>query len=559
MSHDDNFSFEISLSVLNHLGRNLYRSFATVLGEAISNAWDADADNVRIYIDKKANSFFIKDDGDGMASEEFQNRFLKIGYSKRRDGVTATGKGRPFIGRKGIGKLALLSCAEKITVITKQLGGEYVGGVIDNTDLDHAIIEDLTPTQYQLGNWSEDVFAPYLDGHEKGTIIYFENIKDGIKNSLEFLKKTVALYFKFSLIDPSFSIYLDDELVDHSALDDLATKTQFLWTINGHGDAYLTSLLEKFTDKNNESRDIKLDAEISGYVASVVKPRDLTITGTGERVGVDLFVNGRMRERDIIKHVPTSRVTENYVYGQIHFNQLDDEKDRFTSSREGIVADDEKFREFLGMFRQDVLLKIIEEWDEWRRKHRDEGDPENPAITPKARKSRDLYNVVTADYKLPDDSEEADKVAGWVDSLADDAEFNFGSYAECFISENLVRNFIDDRKLELSAEAKQQAADWRERENKSKEAGNVSIDIRQRDSDIGYLSMTELANFVDKKDKAKEASLSRDAAEYKPVRDAVAHTALLTDVGKDKLTSVYENIKARVRNLLAGQDEPEGE
>lgn len=35
----DKFKFEMSLSVLNHLGRNLYRNFITVLGEAISNAW----------------------------------------------------------------------------------------------------------------------------------------------------------------------------------------------------------------------------------------------------------------------------------------------------------------------------------------------------------------------------------------------------------------------------------------------------------------------------------------------------------------------------------------
>ncbi len=37
----EEFTFEISLSVLNHLGRNLYRNFVTVLAEAISNAWDA--------------------------------------------------------------------------------------------------------------------------------------------------------------------------------------------------------------------------------------------------------------------------------------------------------------------------------------------------------------------------------------------------------------------------------------------------------------------------------------------------------------------------------------
>ena len=46
------FNFNISLSILNHLGRNLYRNFITVIGEAISNSWDADANNVHIYIDK---------------------------------------------------------------------------------------------------------------------------------------------------------------------------------------------------------------------------------------------------------------------------------------------------------------------------------------------------------------------------------------------------------------------------------------------------------------------------------------------------------------------------
>ena len=49
----DDFSFNISLSVLNHLGRNLYRNIITILGEAISNSWDADAHNVRIEINRQ--------------------------------------------------------------------------------------------------------------------------------------------------------------------------------------------------------------------------------------------------------------------------------------------------------------------------------------------------------------------------------------------------------------------------------------------------------------------------------------------------------------------------
>ena len=103
------YNFNISLSILNHLGRNLYRSFMTVLGEAISNSWDADAQNVYITIDRDARILIVRDDGEGMDESDFQNKFLKIGYSKRKDDKTHTDSGRPYIGRKGIGKLALLS------------------------------------------------------------------------------------------------------------------------------------------------------------------------------------------------------------------------------------------------------------------------------------------------------------------------------------------------------------------------------------------------------------------------------------------------------------------
>src|SRR5229473_6851628 len=159
MKDRNSFTFAISLSVLNHLGRSLYRSFATVLGEAISNSWDADAKKVEICVDKKKDSFLIKDDGVGMNADDFQNKFLKIGYSKRKSGAKASPGGRPFIGRKGIGKLALLSCADEITVVSKEKGGDYVGGMIVNSELDAAITQDLTPKQYPLGDWDPKTFA----------------------------------------------------------------------------------------------------------------------------------------------------------------------------------------------------------------------------------------------------------------------------------------------------------------------------------------------------------------------------------------------------------------
>jgi hypothetical protein len=545
------FTFEISLSVLNHLGRNLYRSFVTVLGEAISNAWDADAENVWIYMDKEHNSFVIKDDGKGMNAEDFQDKFLKIGYSKRKESSKSAKKGRPFIGRKGIGKLALLSCAETITVLSKVENGEYVGGVIDNSDLDQAIKDDLSSRQYQLGLIEYDKLKHLVDGHKHGTIIYFENIKDGIKKSIEHLKKLIALYFRFSLLDESFNIWFDGELITHESLASLAGDTQFVWVINDIDDPYLVSLKNV---KDKHKKRLQSDLPIRGFIASVEKPLNLKIISTEEKAGVDLLVNGRLREKDILKHIPTARIVESYLYGQIHFDGLDEElKDRFTSSREGIIADDDKFLDLLSNLRNVLLPQIIEDWDVWRIEIGRDGDDDNPRMSQKARKSRALFSVVSEEYSLLEDADNKDKVGQWVKSLAGDAQFNFSSYAECFVSENLVRKYIDDKKMPLSKEAQDEVDARKKNETNSKNMGNISIDIRRSSGDLSYLSMDFLANMVDKEDPIKMASLSRDAKAYKPMRDALAHTALLTDIAKNKLTTVYENIKGRVKILLSGQ------
>lgn len=545
MSNKENFSFEISLSVLNHLGRNLYRSFATVIGEAISNSWDADAKNVWIYIDKVKNRFIIKDDGDGMNADDFQNKFLKIGYSKRKEGNSTSKLGRPFIGRKGIGKLALLSCAKKITVLSKIRGKDYIGGVIDNSALDKAITDDLTPQEYELGQANKTNLRKYTKGHSKGTIICFEDINGGIKNSLDLLKKIVALYFRFTLIDKSFNIYIDGEKITYKHLKELAEKTEFVWNINNLNDPYIHEHLKDLKEK----RKITMPGNVKGFVASVKKPRDLNILSTDERVGVDLFVNGRLREKGLLRHIPTARLAESYLYGQIHLDDLDDNVDRFTSDREGVVADDPKYQKFLKEFKK-TILKIIDEWDKLRLKNRETGDAENDRLTRKQRTSRELFNAVSDEYSQPLKAKNKGKIDGWVDELAGDAEFNFTSYAECFVSENLVRKYIHEKKIPFSKEAKTEIDKWKKVETESKNKGNISIDIRQRGADSSYLSMNDLAYLVDKKDPIKEACLARDANEYKPIRDALAHTALLTTVAKKKLTSVYENIKGRVNNLL---------
>ena len=524
-----------------------------MLGEAISNSWDADAENVHIYIDRKNHTLIIKDDGIGMSESDFQNHFLKIGYSKRKEGVSKSNKGRPFIGRKGIGKLAMLSCVEKVTVISKVKGGEYVGGCIDNSGLDAAIQNDRRPDEYELGAWSEDDFKAYTKDHEKGTIIRFDGLHDGIRNTIEYLKKMIALNFRFSLVleDDQFDIYLNDEQISVEHLSDLAGKTSYLWQLNEIEDPYVDEKLTK-PPLQRDSKKIEVETNLYGFIASVEKPSNLKILTTNDRVSIDLFVNGRLRVKDILKYIPTTRIVESYLYGQIHYDELDDEKDRFTSSREGIVADDPKFVELLDELKKNVIPVVMDDWDKWRLEANKDGDPENERASRKQRGAKTLFGAVTEEYTPPETSANKDKVEGWVKDLSDDAEYNFTSYAECFISENLIRNYIDDKGEPLPNEANDQITGYKKREDKSKGKANLSIDIRRDNNDLSYLSMDELANFVDKVDKLKEAGLSRDATEYKPLRDAMAHTAVLSDLAKSRLTSVYNNIKARLKTLLAG-------
>lgn len=585
-----NFHFNISLTVLNSLGRDLYRSVNTILGEAISNSWDADAHNVYVYINRDANNLIIKDDGVGMDADEFQNKFLKIGYSKRKNGNNMSPNGRPYIGRKGIGKLALLSCSEKIHIISKKINTDYIGAVIDNTQIDNDINQDLDTQEHILGNTNVDNFGNSINNHKQGTIIKFENLNSGIINQIGFFRKVIALYYRFSLIDNDFNIYLNDELISSDELNDLVDDTQIFWMINDlKTDPLVIKLMNKNSKEINIGSDFNVQLPIKGFIASVKKPSDMKMRGAiGEKLTIDLFVNGRMREKDILRHVSINRIYENYLYGQIHFDDLDDEKDRFTSSREGIKADDEKFMLLLNSLKNTILPKMADEWDKIRLGLREEGDPDNPRKTPKQRKAQSLYNEVAKDYTNDDtsntnsdsnkdnsqndfnssdntsnsdhnDSEDdnatvtTDCIKEWVEELSEDAVFNVESYTECFISENLIRKYINEKNISLSTEAQEECTKMKTKESNSKTSAGMSIDIRRNSTEDCYLDMANLANLVDKpQGRDYEVSLSKKAKEYKPVRDAVMHTSLITDEAKLKLTSVYNDIKARLKILFFG-------
>lgn len=105
----------IDPSILRELS-GVYKPFVKAFKELISNAFDADADNVSVVFADDFLSVTVTDDGMGMNPFEFRNDFARIGGGSRRWAGDKTRKGRLRIGSKGIGFLALARYCDRLIV-----------------------------------------------------------------------------------------------------------------------------------------------------------------------------------------------------------------------------------------------------------------------------------------------------------------------------------------------------------------------------------------------------------------------------------------------------------
>ena len=360
------FKFEFSLEILNLLGRGLYRNFA-VVAEAISNSWDAEATEVHITINKNEKVMEILDNG--MDTKDFQNKFLTVGYT-RRDDINNTST-RTVLGRKGIGKLAMLSISRQIALVSKKSNQDPIGGEIDNSELDQKIEKK---GEYSLSQIPEDLKNKIE--YSSGTCIRFKGIKETVNNP-ELIKKYLAVLFNFSFSfsKETFDIYVNGDMIGVDELKALNDNTQFLWNIyiNKKDKIKMNNRFSKIEQQGSITSHIFMangkEHEIKGYIASVKKPSNLKIHGTaGEfKAGLHLFVNGRLRQEDIFKDISSQRIVESYIYGEIHVDSFDDGEDIFTSSREGIIKDSNEYIVFLDELKK-IQTKVLEDWDNWREK-----------------------------------------------------------------------------------------------------------------------------------------------------------------------------------------------
>lgn len=143
----------------------------------------------------------------------------------------------------------------------------------------------------------------------------------------------------------------------------------------------------------------------------------------------------------------------------------------------------------------------------------------------------------------------------WASELSKDAEFNFSSYGECFVSENIIRKFVQHKSIEVTDEARREITKWQTREEQNKSNGGINIEMRRDSNELSYLAMGDLANLVDKN--TEPNNLPVTSKQYRPIRDALMHTAILSEEAKRKLTTIYDEVRARTRVLLGRVNDEE--
>ncbi len=372
------YKMTVDLNVLDHLGINLYSNIAAVLTEAVANAWDADAETVDIMIDPEGNWIEIVDDGVGMSVDDMNGKYLRVGYRRRDEDVEhgkTTAKGRPVMGRKGLGKLSLFSIANVIEVESARDGAAH--GLRMTVEGIHDSVQKKEPFYSPESLLAEQITVA------KGTRIVLRDIKrQRLGRGALALRKRLAR--RFSVIGEAhgFKIDLDGQAITPSDRGDLP-MVQFLWQF-GDDALDLTPATQLLEQESLPNRFDAWDAgwKVSGWIGTARFPKQLDSEDAGNLNGIVVFARGRLFHENILDKLNDGRLYTKYLTGQIEadFLDADDAPDIATSDRQRVQEDDPRYGQLI-TFLKSRLTQVEKRWAEWRKKHEVEKAKENsPAL-----------------------------------------------------------------------------------------------------------------------------------------------------------------------------------
>ena len=342
------FKLKVSPRMLELLSKDLYTNMYFVLAELIANSYDADAENVYVYIDE--NEIRVEDDGLGMSEASLDDKYLLIGGESRNSEANARTpiKKRLKMGRKGVGKLAALSISNGFKLITVQNSVRIGVFVPNRIKHDDETLSVLSEDEYSLKK---------ITNH--GTAIIMENPKVSIPKLQGTAMRNLAKIFPNDIDD--FKIHVvykgNEELLIPDEKDVMKRLASFIsigdekknlegFLPNDESNLqkeHIQGISEtiEINDSNGKMR--SLQVQIYGWIGTYKSTRGMKkeINEFSDNY-LAIFAHNKMGLRNILPIVGKNRVYESYIVGNLYIDAFEapDFPDMAGTNRQGYNESD---------------------------------------------------------------------------------------------------------------------------------------------------------------------------------------------------------------------------
>lgn len=359
----ERYKMTISRTTVDKLGIKMYDKAAAVVAELIANSYDADAESVTVRIplnrwlatqrgDEIVDRGFeivVEDDGHGMTPEVINDFYLKVGIDPRKDerrGPTSLEKGRPRMGRKGIGKLAPFGICKIIEV--KSAGGDETPKGYKTAHLIlnfEEILEDTDTPYYPNKGESDGTYS-----EKRGTVITLKNFNRRRTPDKDTFDRQLARRFGLKL--PNFKIKIINAVTEEAEEQewfvgelDLEINEETLIELDKIGTG-----AEGYEDIPKIIMEDGTELPVTGWIAYSMKSYK-----NEEMAGIRIYSRGKIvsttRDFGIRSGFTGEYKLRSYLIGEIQANWIDEDgsEDLIRSDRQDILWDSEKgtaFREW---------------------------------------------------------------------------------------------------------------------------------------------------------------------------------------------------------------------
>lgn len=391
MKNSDNIIyFNFSYFALRLLGKGLYSNHWTAIAELVANGLDAQANNVKIYInmiDKKNSIIEIFDNGTGMNYGDLSEKYALIGKDKREDGELTEEIKKQVMGRKGIGKLAALYLSNKYYLISKTENEKESAWCLDAFNVKDSDIPHLDRCDIKdVGIECQEEWTKF----KTGTMIHLTNVdltNFGIK-TLEGLKARLADFYLTELLNGQIEVCVREKEKDekrfHAIEKSIAFKNFYAFYNNTGIDfesrlasgVKITTSIDSISEKqrpvikvgseqfhvsgkqffrkaNGELTERELEYSMYGWIGihtsidkadAILNDPDYLKNKAYRPNQLRLYVRKKLAVENFLEYIKNTQAFSNYIEGEISFDILDDNElgDIATSNRQGFVEDDER-------------------------------------------------------------------------------------------------------------------------------------------------------------------------------------------------------------------------